>query len=435
MGLTATLSDTSIAAAPGEEVSIRVTVRNTGSVVDEFTMEVVGPAVDWATIDPPSLSLFPDDEGVAVVVFQAPRNMGVRSGEVPFAVKVRSREDPEGTIAEEGVLVIGGFTDLSAELMPQSSRGARMGRHQLTIDNRGNTQVTASLRGVDPDGLFRYSFNPPEIVSDPGTATFGRVFVKPRKLMLRGQPQTKPFQVHVQIDGQEPIVLDGTYAQTPIFASWIGMLLMAALGIIIVLVIMWMTLLRPRVQSTARKAVAKPLAQTNAAVNDIGARVGADPQLPTNEQAIEDLAGAGGGGAGGGGGTTATTAAPAVPRGSGAAAITTELGNPTDRRLQVAGTGTATDGFRIDGGKVFSLTDLVFQNPAGDSGTVTLLRGRDVLFLDSLANFRSVDYHFVAPVVFDENVEVTLRVECANAGGRACSVAAYLVGFVKNKPS
>lgn len=435
MGLTATLSDTSIAAAPGEEVSIRVTVRNTGSVVDEFTMEVVGPAVDWATIEPPSLSLFPDDEGVSVVVFQVPRNMGVRSGEVPFAVKVRSREDPEGTIAEEGVLVIGGFTDLSAELMPQSSRGPRMGRHQITLDNRGNTQVTAGLRGGDPDGLFKFVFNPPQIVSDPGTATFARVFVRPRKLMLRGQPQTKPFQVFVEIEGQEPIVLDGTYAQTPVFASWIGMALMVVLGLVIVLALLWLTLLRPKVQSTARKAVAKPLSQTNAAVNDLGAKVGDNPQLPTDEKAIEQAAGAGGGGGGaaGGGGTTATTE-PAVPKGSGAAAIATELGNPTDRRLVVAGTGTQTDGFRIDDKKVFSLTDLVFQNPAGDSGTVSLVRGRDTLFLDSLANFRNVDYHFVAPVVFDEKTDVTLRVECANAGGRPCSVAAYLVGFVKNKP-
>jgi hypothetical protein len=435
LGLTATLSDTSIAAAPGEEVSIRVTVRNTGSVVDEFTMEVVGPAVDWATIDPPSLSLFPDDEGVSVVVFQVPRNMGVRSGEVPFAVKVRSREDPDGTIAEEGVLVIGGFTDLSAELMPQSSRGPRMGRHQLTLDNRGNTQVTAGLRGADPDGLFKYLFNPPQIVSDPGTATFARVVVKPRKLMLRGQPQTKPFQIYVEIDGQEPIVLDGTYAQTPIFASWIGMVLMLALGLIVVLVLLWLTLLRPKVQSTARKTVAKPLSQTNKAVNDIGAKVGTDPQLPTDEKAIEAAAGGGGGGAAGGGagGTTATTTAPAVPAGSGAASISTALGNPTDRRLVVAGTGTQTDGFRIDDKKVFSLTDLMFQNPAGDSGTVSLVRGRDTLFLDSLANFRNVDYHFVAPIVFDEKTDVTLRVECANAGGRPCSVAAYLVGFVKNK--
>lgn len=431
MGLTATLSDTSIAAAPGEEISIRVTVRNTGSVVDEFTMEVVGPAVDWATIDPPSLSLFPDDEGVSVVVFQVPRSMGVRSGEVPFAVKVRSREDPDGTIAEEGVLVIGGFTDLSAELMPQSSRGPRGGRHQLTVDNRGNTQVTAGLRGADPDGLFKYIFNPPQIVSDPGTATFARVLVKPRKLMLRGMPQTKPFQIYVEIEGQEPIILDGTYAQTPVFASWIGMVLLALLALVVVLVLLWLTLLRPKVQSTARKAVAKPLSQTNAAVNDIGAKVGTNPQLPTDEKAIEASAGAGG--AKGTGGTTATTE-PAVPKGTGAAAISTELGNPTDHRLVVAGTGTQTDGFRIDDRKVFSLTDLVFQNPAGDSGTVSLVRGRDTLFLDSLANFRNVDYHFVAPVIFDEKVDVTLRVECANAGGRPCSVAAYLVGFIKNKP-
>jgi hypothetical protein len=440
MGLTATLSETSLAAEPGDEISLQVTVRNTGSVVDEFTLDVVGPAADWAVAEPPTLSLFPDDDGVAVIRFQVPRTIGVRSGEIPFAVRVRSREDPEGTIAEEGVLVVGGFTDVSAELVPQSSRGSRMGRHQVTFDNRGNTEVTAVLKAADPENALRFKFNPPELISEPGTATFARLFVRPRKLILRGQAKTHTFEVLLDIDGQEPIVLPGSMVQRPIFGSFIMMALLGLLALLLILFIMWQTLLRPKVESTAKEAVAKPLSQTNAAVNDIGERVGTNPTLPVSEEAIADSAGAGGGGGGpqagggGGGGGTTATSEPAVPRGSGSAQIATEFGNPTDRRLLVTGTGTITDGFRIDAKKVFSLTDLVFQNPAGDAGTVALMRGRETLFLDSLANFRSMDYHFVAPVVFDENTDVTLRVECANTGGKACSVAAYMVGFVKNKP-
>lgn len=431
MSLSAALSETTLSVAPGESVSLQVTVRNTGGVVDEFTLEVLGGAAEWAVIEPPTLSLFPDDDGLAVVTFTVPRTMGVRSGDVPFAVHVRSREDPEGSIVEEGLLALGGFIDLAAELMPQSSRGFLVGRHEITLDNLGNTEVMATLKGSDPNGKVRFQFDADRLLSEPGTATFATVAVRPRRPLLRGPAQTLPFQVILQMEDQEPILLDGTMVQRPVFKNGIGAILGVLLGLALLLMVLWLAFLKPRVQSTAREAVVKPLSQTNAAVNDIGERVGANPELPTTEAAVAAAAGAPA--AEGGAAAPGATVAPGAAPGSGAASILTEFGNPTDRRLLATGTGTVNDSFRIDEKKVLSLTDIVFQNPAGDAGTVTLLRGRDTLFVDSLSNFRNVDYHFVAPIVFDEGVEVTLRVECANPQGRPCSVAAYLVGFVKGK--
>jgi hypothetical protein len=432
MSLTAALSESNLSAAPGEDVSLQVTVRNTGSVVDEFTLEVEGEAGAWATIEPTSLSLFPDDDGVAVVTFHLPRSVEVSSGDVPFAVNVRSREDPDGVMVEEGMLLLGGFIDVSAELMPNTARAFRQARYEVSLDNMGNTEVVTTPQGSDPDGVLAFHFDPPQISSQPGSATFSVLLVRPRRPILRGQPKTRTFQVSLPIEGQEPIVLDGTIVQQPLFRRGIFAILAVLLALFLVLALLWFAFLKPRVQSTARAAVAKPLAQTNAAVNDIGSKVGPNPTLPTNAEAIQAEA-AGNTAAPSGGGATETTLKPAVPAGSGAASISTQFGNPTDRRLLATGTGTVTDGFTVDAGKVFSLTDLMFQNPAGDSGTLTLSRGKDVLFADSLANFRDVDYHFVAPIVFDEKTDVTLQVECANSGGRPCSVGAYLVGFVKNK--
>jgi hypothetical protein len=340
---------------------------------------------------------------------------------------VRSREDQEGTIIEEGLLTLGGFIDLAAELMPQSSRGFLVGRHEVTLDNLGNTQVVAGLKGFDPAGKLRFQFDTERLVSEPGSATFATVAVRPARPLLRGSSQTRPFQIILSMDDQEPIMLDGTMVQRPFFKNGIGAILAVLLAVFMVLLVLWLAFLKPKVQSTARRAVVKPLSQTNAAVNDIGARVGTSPTLPVNEDAIAAAPGAGAGA------SSQPKATAGAPAGSGAASILTEFGNPTDHRLLATGTGTVNDGFRIDDGKVFSLTDIVFQNPAGDSGTVTLLRGKDTLFLDSLANFRNVDYHFVAPIVFDEKVDVTLRVECANPQGRPCSVAAYLDGFIKGK--
>ncbi len=78
------------------------------------------------------------------------------------------------------------------------------------------------------------------------------------------------------------------------------------------------------------------------------------------------------------------------------------------------------------------MTDVVFQNPTGAVGTVSLLRDDEVILQSELANFRDFDLHFVAPYVFDEDAEVVLEVECRTpgAGGSTCPVGVSLVGFV-----
>ena len=83
-------------------------------------------------------------------------------------------------------------------------------------------------------------------------------------------------------------------------------------------------------------------------------------------------------------------------------------------------------------GTIVSITDVVFQNPTGAVGTVSLQRGDDVLLQSELADFTDFDLHFVAPYQFDDDTEIVLNVECRTpgAGESTCPVAASLVGFV-----
>jgi hypothetical protein len=87
----------------------------------------------------------------------------------------------------------------------------------------------------------------------------------------------------------------------------------------------------------------------------------------------------------------------------------------------------------IPAGKTFTMTDVVFQNPKGDTGTISILRNQDVLFTSSLENFRDLDFHFVAPYVFPAGTSVTVRVDCGTpgAGGATCSAAASFSGFLR----
>src|SRR5205085_1351849 len=63
MGATASLSPASVTVEPGRSATCTLRVRNTGTVVDQLTLDVLGDAAAWATVSPPTLSLFPGADG------------------------------------------------------------------------------------------------------------------------------------------------------------------------------------------------------------------------------------------------------------------------------------------------------------------------------------------------------------------------------------
>src|SRR5215831_8280718 len=164
VGASVTLVTPAVAVEPGQEASVEVRVRNTGTVVDEFALDVLGDAAGWAAAEPPTLSLFPGAEGTAKIVFRPPRASTTPSGSVPFGLRARSREDPAGSAVEEGSVEVGAFTEPFAELVPRTSRGSGSGSHDLALDNRGNARVNAELEATDADRQLKFDIKPPAVV-------------------------------------------------------------------------------------------------------------------------------------------------------------------------------------------------------------------------------------------------------------------------------
>jgi hypothetical protein len=402
---------------PGSVAVAQLTIRNTGSVVDHFHVQVLGDAARWATVTPETLPLFPDAEGVVSISFQPARVSAARAGATPFGVKVTSEVDPSDTSVEEGTLDIGVFTELSGELVPLISHGSRTGKHQLACDNKGNTPLTLAFGGVDQEEALRFAFNPTSVVAEPGTATIVTVRAHPRKRFLTGAAKTHRFQTIIQPREAPPVTVDGSMVQTPILPTWLPKALAALVVLAIAAVVLWLTVLNPAIKSTATTAA-------NNALSAAGIKPG------------------GGGGGGGSGSPTPTPSSATVtpPPGS--------SGGPASGRLTVrtgAGNSTGCPGngaeeFTPPAGNTFSLTDLVFQNPNGDTGVLTLSRGcgnGSVLFQEQLSNFRDLDYHFVNPFTFSGQAMV-LQLQCtapgppppATANGQ-CSDAMVWSGSIK----
>ena len=425
MGASATLSPPALTVEPGARAICTVRVRNTGNVVDEVHLEVLGDAGSWATVEPSTLSLFPGTDGTATVTFAPPRSAGVQAGAVAFAVRVTPREDPHGMTVEEGTVEVLPFTELGAEMVPRTARGSRRGRFELSIDNHGNQPDILTLQGLDQDLRLRYSFDPPTITAAPGTATLVKVTVTPKKRIRTGAAESHQFTVVGQTRSGSPPTVDAIYLQQPTVPPWVPKALLAVAALAILLVALWFAVLKPTVRSAAKDAVKGQLDQQQAELNNVAKKLGVST---------------GGGGAGSGGGATGSGAGAGAGGGagggSGAAGALSILGNPADGRISVSATAhnapPVTNQFTVPSGKTLSITDVVLENAQGDAGTLVLRRNDAVLLSVQLANFRDLDYHFVAPLVFTAGQDVTIALSCDTPGApaSACNDAIFYAGYI-----
>jgi hypothetical protein len=304
---------------------------------------------------------------------------------------------------------------LGAELVPSASQGRKRGKHDVAVDNRGNARLPVSLQAFDEEDFLRFELDPPQLDTSPGTAGFSKLRVKARKGFWLGPVQTHPFQLVATSDGQvEPKTVAGTFLQKPRIPRWLPRALVALLAIGILGALAWFLLLKPTVESAAKDAVEDPLAAQSAK------NAAQDQQLAQQGSAIEGLTG---------------TPLPPPPT----PVVEEGLGDPFDGRLftsrlkgQGAGPNNAQNSLLVPDGVTISLTDLVIGNPDGDSGLVTIQRNTATLLQLRLENFRDLDYHFVAPIVFRAGDRLRLSVVCENAGPTdPCTPALYFSGFRK----
>jgi hypothetical protein len=416
---------------PGGDVWTEVTVRNTGSTVEQFTIEVVGLAGEWATVEPPVLSLFPTAEGTASIHFAPPRSPDVQPGPTSFGVKVTPSDDPTDSVVEEGELVVGSYTDVAAELLPLVSKGRRKVKHRVAVDNRGNDRALARVTITDPEQHLKSVVRPDPLFVEPGTAGFSVLRLQARKRFLKGPAKLHPFKVLVDVPGSEPIELNGQMNQPAILPR--GSMLVAA---VLAAALLWFLLVKPAVRSTANDAVAADLAAAEKENADLkknveDAQKKLDELVTTTTSALAEETTTTTTST-----TTTTTIAAAPPAATGTASSAA-----FDRRLAVVAEpgNTATASFTVGRGQTLSLTDLVAQNVNGSAGEMKVQRMASAtatptdLLVARLETFRDSPYQFSTPLVFTENQVLRLFVSCKPAQP-ACSVGLLVTGKLETAP-
>ncbi|EWM17599.1 LOW QUALITY PROTEIN: LigA protein, partial [Kutzneria sp. 744] len=341
-----------------------------------------------------------------------------------FGVRVKSREDPEGSVVDEGVITVAAFMELRAEVTPRTSHGRMNGRHELVIDNLGNAPAEVELIATDTEERLSFRFRQPTLTVDPGTAAFVPFTARPHKRYLRGVEHKHQFQTTVLTTGGDPVSADGTFIQNQLLPKWLLPALAALIALLILAVVLWFTIVKPEVQSTAKQAAQEQVTP----VISIADRAQQQAES-AQQQAAQAQQAAGGGNA----------PKPGAGTGAGGTGATDVPGTATDFRIVANAAVTAdANNFKKFGmevpppaDKVLVVTDFLLQNPYGDNGIIRIQRDNQVLAEFGLGNFRAFDYHVGQTWRILPGQHLVITVNCQSATSGTCRSSASFSGKIQ----
>jgi hypothetical protein len=223
ISMTVRLTERELDVEPGQSVTAEVVVKNTGKVVDQYTLQVFGEASAWATVDPPSINLVPDAQGTVQVTFHPPRRADVLAGMRPFRLLATSSKDLRTTRFVDGTITVGAFEEVASQLRSQYGEGANA-VYEVLVENRGNTRTVVQLAAVDERQSLGLTLSHPALSVPPGGWASAYVRADPRTPAVVGEVVTHPFRVLVRAGSDEPTSLDAQFAQAaaraPVDVNW-----------------------------------------------------------------------------------------------------------------------------------------------------------------------------------------------------------------------
>jgi hypothetical protein len=189
---------------------IRVT--NTGAEEDEYSFAIDRESAQWGWVTPPTLTVPAGGERSVKVLFRLPKAPKPPAGPLPFTVKVTSVKDKSVSTVADGIVDVAPISDALATLNPTTAQGSGPSHHTIALSNRGNAPVRARLRATDTDGNLDFDVEPVSVDVAPGTTATANLRVSPRHRLRRGSAE-RPFEVLAEVEGQEPLRVDGTLTQ------------------------------------------------------------------------------------------------------------------------------------------------------------------------------------------------------------------------------
>lgn len=223
-GLELRLDHDALDVMPGEAATVDLTVRNTGTRVEDVRLAAPGPA--WVRIEPPALQVYPGQAATAVIRVEPPRDPATAAGVVDLVVSAASTLHRSTASAAGLRLSVAVFRHFEASLAPTATRGGRRTRHRLLLVNGGNAALRATIATEGGDDRLRFR-HPGAVELAPGGRGDVPLDVETERRWL-GRPETMTFTVVADPgDGEPPVRLAASRTRLPLLPAWA----MAAAGL------------------------------------------------------------------------------------------------------------------------------------------------------------------------------------------------------------
>jgi len=157
---------------PGEASRAELSVRNVSGIVESYDLTVLGPAEPWVEVLPTALSLFPGDEGTAVVTFRPPLTSNVVAGDYVVGIRAMSHVTRECTASDEILVTVSPFYRYAADISRTTFAVRTKAKTQIQIVNQGNATTTYRISAVDPEGYIRVVVPQKEVTLAPGESVW-----------------------------------------------------------------------------------------------------------------------------------------------------------------------------------------------------------------------------------------------------------------------
>jgi hypothetical protein len=389
-----------IPVVPGQSATIQMTIANLGDSTETFSVIPSGLAAGWTTIRPATVTMFGGSRETVNIEVNPPPVPSTTAGPTALTVRVVPQSNPDDVASTETTLKVAVHNDRRLSLLQPALRSRRKATYELMFDNQSNAQASCRMRLSEGMTRVEADFDPPAVGVEPGAATLVKLKLRARSPQWERRSRTIPFVIEAEQPGVESAFVAGTLIQAPMLPERLFSRVAWAAVALGALAAAWFGVIRPEIRDTVRTQVDSAIATIPTAV----------PQstLP--------------------GATPSTTA----PTGTGG---DEEVPGVFSRLAPATGAGQTTSAdYAVAADADLLLTDVILQNPSGDTGTATLLIGADTVYQWDLARVQLDAFlPTVTAIKVPAGSTLSFLLACGEAGNGqgTCSAAMTVVGELR----
>ena len=241
--------------APGDTMTLPLTVHNLGDETESYTIVPAGLTASWTAITPGNLTLFGGSQDVIDVTIAPPALPSTTAGPTAISIRVIPLGDSDDAIVAEATLVIEPFDDCRIVALQPIQRTRHRATYEFMVENHGNTVASCRLHLVDPTERVDGDFDPPAVGVGPGAATLVRLKARAHRGGFRRSTRTLDFEVEAGRQGLPPVVEPMSLVHSPtipVAALWRIAAVIALAG---AAALAWFAVVEPAIEDAAADQV------------------------------------------------------------------------------------------------------------------------------------------------------------------------------------